>query len=398
MLKTQLILERFAPDGQLLEVIKQPSRSWTKNFLSLLYVAHAQIQQVSAFNMPLLNGVDMAIDGQIYSTYYPVKATLRMGAPGGVSPAYSHSGYGSGGSLDQSEERLSIPGHLLGIQIGNGTTVLTPTDYALAARFDHGVRPPDAANATFEAVKAGDTNDWEVYGNNWRGGYVRVRQQHKLYAVSCKIYREGSPGIVTLKIWRLGADFKPVGAALATGTTDGNTLTNVSPGEWREITLGSQVELYPWVLYGWTLEIVGGSSAQNIHLRYGTVDYGCGSYLYTTDAGVTWNVYGLGTTPMFEEKGRSIGQMEYGACEFLPPSFADPNGEFSMRRYFTNRCGSALTVNEVGLFAVGCAYLNSSDTIMTVAPFCIARDLVSPGVVVANTEILRATYVPQITV
>jgi hypothetical protein len=100
---------------------------------------------------------------------------------------------------------------------------------------------------------------------------------------------------------------------------------------------------------------------------------------------------------MFEEKGRSIGQMEYGACEFLPPSFVNPNGEFSMRRYFTNRCGSALTVNEAGLFAVGCAYLNSSDTIMTVAPFCIARDLTG-GVAVNNNELLRATYVPQITV
>ena len=90
MLKTQLILERFAPDGWLLEVRKQPSQSWTKNFLSLLYVAHAQIPQVSAFNMPLLNGIDMAIDSQIYSTYYPIKATLRMGAPGGVSVSYTH--------------------------------------------------------------------------------------------------------------------------------------------------------------------------------------------------------------------------------------------------------------------------------------------------------------------
>lgn len=396
MLKTQLILERFAPDGQLLEVIKQPSRSWTKNFLSLLYVAHAQVQQVSAFNMPLLNGVDMAIDGQIYSVYSPIKATLRMGAPGGVSPTYSHSGYGSGGILDQNEDRLSIPGHLLGIQIGNGAAALTPTDYALGARFDHGVRAPDVANATFEAVTTGDTSDWEIYGNSWRGCYVRVRQQHKLYAISFKIYREGSPGTVTLKIWRLGADFKPVGAALATGTTNGDTLTNVSPGEWREITLGSQVELYPWVPYGWTLEIVGGSSTQNIHLRYGPVVYDCGGYLYTTDAGVTWTP-SSGSKPMFEEKGRNIGQMEYGACEFLPPSFVNPNGEFSMRRYFTNRCGSALTVNEAGLFAVGCAYLNSSDTIMTVAPFCIARDLTG-GVAVNNNELLRATYVPQITV
>ncbi|GAH56769.1 unnamed protein product, partial [marine sediment metagenome] len=30
--------------------------------------------------------------------------------------------------------------------------------------------------------------------------------------------------------------------------------------------------------------------------------------------------------------------------------------------------------------------------------FCIAHDVVSPGIEVADTQLLRATYVPQITV
>jgi len=49
-------------------------------------------------------------------------------------------------------------------------------------------------------------------------------------------------------------------------------------------------------------------------------------------------------------------------------------------------------VNEVGIQSPGLV----SSYIAHI--FLIARDIVAPGVAVADTEILRATYVPQITV
>jgi len=90
--------------------------------------------------------------------------------------------------------------------------------------------------------------------------------------------------------------------------------------------------------------------------------------------------------------GRNAGQLEYGGCELIGITFSEPTGEFTIRRYFTNASGGSITVNEVGLHAAG-------TQIGTAAwPFLIARDVVSPGITVADGEILRVIYVPQITV
>ncbi|MBA7700467.1 hypothetical protein ES703_109181 [subsurface metagenome] len=92
--------------------------------------------------------------------------------------------------------------------------------------------------------------------------------------------------------------------------------------------------------------------------------------------------------------GRSAGELEYGGCELIGIAFADPNGEFTIRRYFTNASGGSITVNEVGIYSIATANFTATTGAW---PFLIARDLTG-GVAVADTEILRATYVPQIMV
>lgn len=89
--------------------------------------------------------------------------------------------------------------------------------------------------------------------------------------------------------------------------------------------------------------------------------------------------------------GGSAGELEYGGCELVGLTFADPDGEFTIRRYFTNNSGGAITVEEVGIHAVGCDQDTASYS------FLIAHDLTG-GVAVADTELLRVTYVVQITV
>ncbi|MDO9580605.1 MAG: hypothetical protein Q7J06_08565 [Bacteroidales bacterium] len=90
--------------------------------------------------------------------------------------------------------------------------------------------------------------------------------------------------------------------------------------------------------------------------------------------------------------GTQAGRLEYGGCELVGIAFADPNGQFTTRRYFTNNSGGAITVNEVGIYSVGTDYDSYA------WPFLIARDLVSPGVAVANTQLLRVSYVVAISV
>ena len=113
----------------------------------------------------------------------------------------------------------------------------------------------------------------------------------------------------------------------------------------------------------------------------------------TGTAAVTPTNYALGTRVAH---GRGAGQLEYGGCELINITFADPNGEFTVRRYFTNHSGGSITINEVGIYATAGNATGGSYGETYV--FLIARDLVSPGVAVADAELLRVTYVMQITV
>jgi len=99
--------------------------------------------------------------------------------------------------------------------------------------------------------------------------------------------------------------------------------------------------------------------------------------------------YALGTKIAH---GEAAGELQYGGCELLPIVIANPNGEFTIRRYLTNVSGGGITVEEVGIYSPGSDYLT-----FDAWPFCVARDLTG-GVAVANTELLRVTYVVQITV
>lgn len=94
--------------------------------------------------------------------------------------------------------------------------------------------------------------------------------------------------------------------------------------------------------------------------------------------------------------GTGGGLFEYGGCELINLVFAGANGELTIRRYFTNNSGGLITVQEAGIYAAGTMYVAGTWGGSS-WPFCIARDITG-AVPVNNTEILRATYVVQITV
>jgi hypothetical protein len=92
--------------------------------------------------------------------------------------------------------------------------------------------------------------------------------------------------------------------------------------------------------------------------------------------------------------GETAGKILYGGTEVYGLSFVNPDGEFKIRRYFTNISGGDITVKESGIYAPG--YIQSSNGAV-MYPFCISRDVFAP-IVVADTEILEVTYTVQITV
>ena len=68
---------------------------------------------------------------------------------------------------------------------------------------------------------------------------------YDLNSVKLKLWRHVSnaPGTLTIDIKATDGSSHPTGASLRSGTTDGDTLTTDSGGEWREITLASVLSL-----------------------------------------------------------------------------------------------------------------------------------------------------------
>jgi hypothetical protein len=122
-------------------------------------------------------------------------------------------------------------------------------------------------------------------------------------------------------------------------------------------------------------------------------------YFTRAAAGITAHgiVIGTGTTAeSFEHhalatliaNGTGAGQMSYAAMDAPTVTWGGVTKKFTAEviRYINNNSGGSITVNEAGLAGNMVAGGFSSEFIL------LARDLVSPGVDVANTAQLKVTY------
>ncbi len=128
---------------------------------------------------------------------------------------------------------------------------------------------------------------------------------HTIASVKLKLYRGNAsnpPGIITVSIRGVdGGTGLPTGNDLCLGTTDGDTLTQTTTGEWREITFGAGTNLTattPYAIYAWSAAIAA----------FWRVDedngYAGGKQCTTADGGSTWLDIGGGLHDlMFEEWG-----------------------------------------------------------------------------------------------
>ena len=374
MLKAEIILERYNGDGRRLELRKQRSRSWTRNFLGMLYVAHAHLAGGEPYSQPDIYGNGRQMDREERGV------PLIVASPGGLSNITSLTDY---------NEDANITGDLVGIQVGEGTTPAAPTDYAMEVRIPHSEHIPETVNRRGEYYLTQVTPaEREFYGSSWYALEFQPVWPHELWTFRLKFYREGSPGTVTVSIRS-----SLTGGDLATETFDGNLLTTDPAGEWKDIDFTTKVQLSAFASYYVVMRATSGNSTNSIHVICDEDEvYGGGRNHYSGNSGASWSSHSTYCC-IFEEFGRNLDKgIVYGGCEVYGLSFAHPNGEFRLRRNFHNASGASWTVNEVGIYALG------THTPEQGWSYLIARDIVSPAVAVADDEILRVTYVPQITV
>jgi hypothetical protein len=303
----------------------------------------------------------------------------------------------------------------VGIQVGNDNTAVTPTDRRLSRRIGHGQRAADGVDATFESMDVNDDTQSLIQTANtqqFAQGF-RPRNDFRCSSVEVKVYKVLAPGAdLEVEIRAPGLQSAngwnyPSTTVLASGTIAAAAI-GASPGAFVACNFGTPVDLYAGRQYFIVLHAAGVDGANYYAWRYDSAGTTYDRNPSMNDASTSpvgilstvnsWTASNRtdGSVYMFRAIGRSIGEFEYGGCELIHRVTADPNDAFDIRRFFYNRSGGSIDVEEVGITALALAYVGASND--AYLPFLIARDVVGPAVAVANTEILLVTYTPAIVV
>jgi len=135
-------------------------------------------------------------------------------------------------------------------------------------------------------------------------------ESHRVKEVKLKLLRYASPGTITVSITETDGSGHPTGEDLCSGTTDGDTLTTDSNGEWRDITLGNGSALLASTKYAIVVKALDSDSSNYIYWRHDSTSstYGGGNHEFSGDGGSSWESY-LTTDLMFEEWGNVINTL-----------------------------------------------------------------------------------------
>lgn len=158
----------------------------------------------------------------------------------------------------------------------------------------------------YEYYNSGDdsTGGW-AQGVNWLAQTFTPVTGHTATKVKLLLWRDGLPGILTIGIKPTDGSGHPTSTDLCGGTTDGDSLTAVTTGEWREISLGAGCVLSAGIKYAIVIRALGASGANYVYNRrdISSPSYSGGNYERSTNSGSSWSST-LSYDLMFEEWGR----------------------------------------------------------------------------------------------
>jgi hypothetical protein len=141
----------------------------------------------------------------------------------------------------------------------------------------------------YEYYNTGDDSVGSVLLAHWEAQTFTPSAAHKITSVKLKLFRSGSPGILTVGIRATDVNGHPTGADLCSGTIDGNTLTTDPAGAWYEITLGAGCVLAS-TKYAIVIRISGGDIGNYVAWLCDITSptYAGGCRESSEDSGGTW--------------------------------------------------------------------------------------------------------------
>lgn len=150
----------------------------------------------------------------------------------------------------------------------------------MATRFDYYITGADGR------INANATSDWI-------GQTFTASANYTITSVILTLYKSGyygEPGILTVSIKNTDENGLPTGEDLCSGTTNGNTLTEDTSGEEREISFGGGYLLSNGTKYAIVLRAAEASSYDIINWKMDSTSptYSGGAEQYSTDSGDNW--------------------------------------------------------------------------------------------------------------
>lgn len=158
----------------------------------------------------------------------------------------------------------------------------------------------------YEYYDTGDAAAGDIYDVAWQFQSFTPTISHKITSVAMLVYKfvGTSPGTMTVGI-RTTSGGVPTGNDLCSGTTNADTLTTDSAGEWREIVFSSSATLIAGTKYA-IVARTGSNAANSVRWRFDiTGNYSGGAMGYSIDSGNTW----IATPPL---TGYDFMFREYG--------------------------------------------------------------------------------------
>jgi len=187
-----------------------------------------------------------------------------------------------------------------GVKVGDAPTTLAILNALATDGFKLG-EYSISVGQTEENYKTGDDGAEGLRSLVWGAQSFTPSAPYQVIGVALKLYRSNSPGEVTVSIKATDGNGQPTGQDLCSGTTDGDTLTTDTAGEWREIYFGDGCSVSSSVKYA---IVVRATDAPVGNLVYWRVDessptYEGGCYEKSGSGGAVWVSY-PGTDTMFE--------------------------------------------------------------------------------------------------
>jgi hypothetical protein len=163
------------------------------------------------------------------------------------------------------------------------------------------------SDTLYERYNVGMNSNTNISGDLWLAqtftvGNTGTNVNHIITSVKLMLFRVGLPGTLTVGIRAVDGSGLPTGADLTYGTTDANTLTTSSTGEWREIVMDTSYTLTAGTQYAIVVRV----SAYDAVCRWRLAQpgsYAGGVGYRASDAGVTWRSWDTTVDFTFEEYG-----------------------------------------------------------------------------------------------